>query len=264
MATKNSDDYVDRTAKLSSSSRKPNVVPSAQVEQFEDQSYKSPDRLFKYRMLVPSDGTMLVAKIMYNEICVLFFSKSQQVFISQKKASFTFSTSLHTDGISGKRKKAALTINSGYGIGELKSEDGEIIKIKTPVGGQLLEMNETLISQLHVKNDDNDIERVYIAVLLPNTWIPTLDNVGNTNWFSDYITAQRERNNKCFAFMKGACLRGAACKFLHETTVQPSSSTGEPYQAVCGAGATVEEVSSTEVGSDETAISKKRKAQDAL
>ena len=54
----------------------------------------------------------------------------------------------------------------------------------------------------------------YIAVLLPDTQLPTPDK--KENWETIQQNMKKE-TNICYAFIRGQCSRGESCKFQHQS-----------------------------------------------
>jgi hypothetical protein len=101
---------------------------------------------------------------------------------------------------------------------ELCDRDGQLYRLVTPVGGQLLELNHNLTDNPTLLDDDDFEYSGYIAIILPNTEIPSPKECGGCETYDELeerLTAKRARRNICFAWEKGECSRGGTCRFHH-------------------------------------------------
>ncbi len=205
--------YVDRNQILSDSNKLPNVLESTKAEPCESNKHCSLEKRFKNKLVVENDPWVLDAMVMFNDICVLMSKDSLQA------VSIKYAGTLNMDGISGKQKKGAQTIKAGYTMCTVDTGVGGLVELRTPVGGKLLEINEALLAHPELLQTHHSSSG-YIAVIYPNTEIPSLDSGGCV----DYAGLVSRLNSKhaanrsdvCFAFNKGNCARGDKCKFGHE------------------------------------------------
>jgi glycine cleavage system H lipoate-binding protein len=209
--------YIDRTQILSDSLKLPNVLDKTKAVACETNKHCSLEKRFKNKLVVEGDDEILDAMVLNNDICVLM-SK-----IPLKVNSVAFSDVINTDNISGKQKKGAQTIKAGYVVCTVETIDRGPVKLKTPVGGKLLEFNDALQrdpSLLDVQYNGKG----FIAVIYPNTEIPSLEGCPDYESMVERITNKHSKlnggagggGNKCFSFAKGTCARGDKCKFKHE------------------------------------------------
>lgn len=204
--------YVDRSQVLKESNRQPNiangVIASACTEK---ERTGSLERHFKH-MLCSSNNEpcMLTAMVMHNDICVLVI-KSNIGGVSAAN----FKIEVDADSISGKKKKGAKKVTAGSSVLLLTFSDGSVREYITPVGGQLLETNLNLLSHPNLLLDQ-PCGTGYIAVIYPDTEIPSLTNGLRGKLSSDQPSIQDRKSKICFAFLKGMCSRGDDCKFKHD------------------------------------------------
>lgn len=154
------------------------------------------------RKITVNDSNFLEAYVMANGICVLFIPKN---YICS-----SISFDLDTDKISGKRKKGAIKLKAGSEVCtciSAISDQLEPTSFKTPVSGQLLEINFTLQSDASRLQQLDDGSR-YVCVVYPDEHIPTV--LGDSPWG---IAPQQD--NICYAWLKNSCSRGDQCRFKH-------------------------------------------------
>jgi hypothetical protein len=251
--------YIDRGATLAESSRRPNVDPRS-IALPVNNHFKSPYRLFKYKIAVPpltpaggngggeGEGEeggahgvrgiesndkgekrcVLDAMMLKNELCVLVFNEELLASLTATGDSIDriqFTDSLETDGFSGKRKKGAQVLKAGSSICSVLLRSGDTVQCSTPVGGQLLEMNTALTAQIASSTDavvsSASLRAAYVAIVMPNTIVPTLD--GGSSWDA-LLQQMKDANTKvCFAFIRGECKRGDKCKFEHKEGADASA-----------------------------------------
>jgi hypothetical protein len=137
-------------------------------------SLTSNERRFTHRLIKhigdQLDETFCEVMVMANEICVLIAPGS---FGGKPIKSIIFNNLIDTNKVSGKRKKGAYKCAPGCDICTVTYIDDSKISLKTPVGGQLIEVNEALIA-----NPELILDRHkgcgYIAIIFPNSKLPTL------------------------------------------------------------------------------------------
>ena len=182
-------------------------------------SWASTERHFLYRLSSSRGGgdvapsqVVMDALVQANGICVLMFPRDKVDAIlgsgsSTLPPSVVFEPSLlrSTLEISGKRKKGAAKIKVGSRVCTVTVGSVEVALL-SPVPGQLLELNTALASggALLVSQPQGT---GFIGVVKPDSEIPSLDNGGVV------------RPKECWSFAQtGACSRGEACKFRHNTS----------------------------------------------
>jgi hypothetical protein len=171
---------------------KPNIAAECIAKSCDKSSVKSIENRFKYKLTVPHDENYLEALVLPNNICVLlipieFFNNLRQ---KQRRSlndvhheNFHLKFLVATDVASGKRKKGASNIRAGDRLIRMVyefSKDNivsysETIEFRTPVGGQLLELNESIIMNTSFMSTNYSSDYDHIGVIYPNTAIPSLD-----------------------------------------------------------------------------------------
>jgi len=151
---------------------------------------------------------MLTAYIMANGICVL---TATSPWLEGNVVSVCFEKSLSTEAISGKKKKGARKIRPDTKLCTivLVNQEGQLesrreVQLFSPVGGQVLELN-TLLVESPLLVATQALGRGFVAVVFPDEELPSLENGG----------VVKSKDNFCFAFRRGSCVRGDACKFKH-------------------------------------------------
>ena len=170
--------YIDRSVIIENQTKKQNVVDGAKAEAV-NIKFNSPERFFTHKLVKYNDMNLNTydpsycqAYVMNNEICVLVAPIFNE---SQIPVSVTFQeAALRTgENISGRRKKGAWKCNESANILSVKFNDDSVLQLKTPVGGQVLEINEKL-------NENPDMMRLkrigegFVAIIYPNTKLPSL------------------------------------------------------------------------------------------
>ena len=170
-------------------------------------------------------GDFLVANVMLNEICVLFLHDDVIVSVGT-----TLAYDVTNDGMHGKRKKGASQIKAGTVICTLTASDGSGKAYKSPISGQLIEVNDSLLTNnsssagdtnsldVTLLNDKTRGER-YIAIIYPNTKLPN-ESVSWQDIYQQQVKSHSSTsysNEKvCYQFGTAAgCSRGSGCKFVH-------------------------------------------------
>jgi hypothetical protein len=209
MGKKRKLEYIDRSVHLKKFSS--NGFNSSSGEELLlgklSSSFGSYERRFEYKIYV-DNLSYLEAFVMANGVCVMFFP----LMVCDVSESVNFI--VNTDGISGKRKKGAQRVKGGSIICSLTCISGEVMNFKSPVGGQLLEINTLLQSPqgIALLNGMPCGER-YVCVLLPDEELPTPDAISSTG--TKHESNMLNKDSVCFAWIKGNCKRGDTCKFDH-------------------------------------------------
>jgi hypothetical protein len=202
--------YIDRAQTLSSSRKMPNVAPGVTAVPCQLRKKYTFACKFKHKLTAPQKDTMLDAVVLENGICVLI---AKGPIVSAQ--SVTFSTSLNTEGISGRMKKGAQNVKSGASICKVTFESGETVDYVTPVGGKLLELNENVLSDPHLLESASD-SKGYLAVIYPDTEIPSLDGYPDYQSLVESCAGKLLVKGVCFDFQQGSCSRGDSCRFKHK------------------------------------------------
>jgi hypothetical protein len=216
--------YVNRSKAIGS--KQPNVLKSAKASPCEN-SYRSPEYLYRCKIVCIDDPSVMMAMVLPNEICVLCINSNAVLSRSGKTPeedmsvladshTFRFVDSVAVDSaVSGKKKRGAHELRAGDVVAELCCGDGNTIQLKCPIGGAVLELNQALcrpggLARLW----DKPAGEGYVCVLYPNSEVPSLEY---PDWDSLIAKIERSRaqRNICFAWQKGECSRGGNCKFLH-------------------------------------------------
>ena len=118
------------------------------------------------------DAQFCVVYVMLNDICMLVAPELDSMC---KITAIIFpSKALHTgDNISGKKKKGAFIAKPGGEIALLRFADGTERVLKSPIGGQLLEVNDRLLSDPGLLLS-NRVGTGFIAIIYPSTGLPRL------------------------------------------------------------------------------------------
>lgn len=166
------------------------------------------ERRFLKKIYGTEDVSILDAYTLPNDICVLYMSPylitknsdtdgNHQYFGSKLNIEFTkkVSTVAIAGNISGKKKKGAMKIRKGDTICSI-TLGNENIELKSPIGGQILEINENV--EKNVSDGTN-----YICVILRNV---------NCEWIGN----GEKKVHICYSFLKDECTRGDKCKFAHK------------------------------------------------
>jgi hypothetical protein len=121
--------------------------------------------------------------VLANSICVLtspYESDHTSAITSVSFHSATGSVSgldLSTDAISGKKKKGARKITAGHTMCTFHYDDGSNRKMITPVGGQVLELNNEQLQSTPLLIQSEPLGRGHIAVILPESdLLPSLED----------------------------------------------------------------------------------------
>lgn len=196
--------------------RLPNVMPDTIALACQrDRKYTFACK-FSHRLSVPQSPNVLDAIVLQNGICVLI-SKVPMTNVQQ----IEFCAKLNTDGISGRQKKGALKLRAGVVICTVSFTDGSVVELLAPVGGKLLELNDMVCQKPELLSLKYDSEG-YLAVLYPDTEIPTLDGYPDYKALAGSFAHKNIEKGVCFDFQNGTCTRGDSCRFKHrivESTV---------------------------------------------
>lgn len=202
--------YVDRSQALYDRNKMPNVLETIRALSCASGKHCSLEKRFKYKLTVDNDDTILDAMVMHNEICVLMPKTPR------KCRRVEFHSSISTEEISGRQKKGAITIANGSVICSVFDENGSSVQLRTPVGGKLLEINDSLVQSPELLESHYNSSG-FIAIIYPNTEIPSPDGCPDYESLKQKVIEKiaASRDNKCHAFAAGNCSRGDACKFKH-------------------------------------------------
>lgn len=197
--------FFDRNEVLQSKAKRPNISPRLGVESVTDiGKMGNYQRLFAKKLHV-NDPLYLDAMVLLNDICVLFPKNSMCA------SSICFPIDLEL--MSGRKKKGARKIKADTVVCIITLTDGTTEELRTPVGGQLLEYNELLSTNLSLLQDVSNGER-YVAIIFPDTALPS-PNESIDEWKA-VQEAMSEKSNACFNFIRhGSCKHGDKCKFFH-------------------------------------------------
>jgi glycine cleavage system H lipoate-binding protein len=203
--------FVDRTQVLSDSNKAPNVMINAKAVECNNNNVGYSICKFKCKVSVVEEPDVLDAMVMANEICVLVLKEPQNCL------KIEFKIHLNSDEISGKLKKKAKLLKAGDIVCTVTTTDNVKHEYKTPVGGQLLEFNESLLASHELLFTDHQ-NLGYIAIIYPNTLIPGLDGYIDYNSLMEQMNKNKRiaTENVCYSFLQGNCNRGSNCKFKHE------------------------------------------------
>eukprot|EP00602_Paraphysomonas_sp_CaronLab_P004090 CAMPEP_0185023734 /NCGR_PEP_ID=MMETSP1103-20130426/6372_1 /TAXON_ID=36769 /ORGANISM="Paraphysomonas bandaiensis, Strain Caron Lab Isolate" /LENGTH=217 /DNA_ID=CAMNT_0027556465 /DNA_START=61 /DNA_END=711 /DNA_ORIENTATION=+ len=208
--------HFDRSEVLSSLAKKPNISCNVSVVSISGgMGYY--ERHFTHKLCVDDDA-YLDAMVMKNGICVLFYGNPLVA------SCLKFPIGVET--MSGRRKKGARKIKADTVVCEATLPDGNVLEMRTPVGGQLLEVNDLLIESSEKLGDMRSGER-YIAVIYPDTEIPSANqSIGEWRAVQE---AMMKRSNICYSWLRGNCHRGSSCKFEHtdESSCTQTSETND-------------------------------------
>lgn len=235
--------FVDRSQRLNNATRLPNVFNTAKAMPCNNHFYSLEAR-FKHKIVVDSADDFLNGYILPNGICVLMSA------VAVDAAGVVFSEDLSVDNISGKLKKGAKVMQAGDVLCSVvvpavervssvstvlnsaatssttttTTADGNKTNsstrlLRTPIGGQLLELNQALITQPELLRQQH-LGAGYIAVIFPDTEIPSLDGSRDYDALVTDIDKRKQQRtaNLCHAFINGKCNRGDSCKFRHACT----------------------------------------------
>jgi hypothetical protein len=93
-------------------------------------------------------------------------------------------------------------------------------ELKTPIGGQVLELNRRLETHPELLANENTFQSVgYVAIIYPDTELPdfhTASSFATPESIQQTYIAKVSAGRQCFAWTKtGLCARGNLCKFEH-------------------------------------------------
>lgn len=176
---------------------------SYQVDEIDTNSdLSSWERRFEKKIYCKSDPSFMMAYTLLNGISVMYCSAAvfgEGNVMAGKSIKFSDNINSTTSNLSGKRKKGAIKIKRGATLCQLNMSDGSVINLRSPIAGEIVEINTLLndnMSLLRSENGDG-----YVMVLLRNK---TMELTGTT-----------KANKQCFNFLKGQCIFGDKCKFKH-------------------------------------------------
>ena len=153
---------------------------------------------------------------MINEIVVLVPGQSFDTAQIEKVMWSEFDKSV--GDMHGKRKKGAPKVKSDAPICEVHFKNGIIWELKSPVGGQLIELNENLLTNHGIlgRNGPYNGER-YVAIIYPTTKLPGPQDTDVEVWKQKQHEASLVPKI-CYSYLEGTCTRGESCRFQHDDT----------------------------------------------
>jgi hypothetical protein len=163
--------YVDRDQ--INAMKKMNISEGLKAEKTSN-NFHSIERHFSHKLVKYTDdgkvdSAYCEVMVMLNDICVLVAPNSSD----KVPRSISYRSSIGTDKVSGKRKKGAFKSSPGCGICTVTYDDSYSIELKTPIGGQVLELNENLLLNPNLLNE-NPVGEGYLAIIFPNSKLPSI------------------------------------------------------------------------------------------
>jgi hypothetical protein len=161
-----------------------------------------------------------VVKVLPNDLCVFQLPNELADGLSVVKIENHLRNASSVT-LKGKKKKNAVKIKADSKLCTLLYIDGSVCDVYCPLSGKLIEINDALAVDNGLKLQSEHDELVsgsssnyhqdkhkyqYLAVISPNNEIPPADT--DIGMFVQNKTI-------CWAFSKGECTRGDACKFDH-------------------------------------------------
>jgi len=165
--------YIDRAVIIENQTKRQEVVEGARPLPVSSK-INTYERFFTHKLAKCEGGEdgYCEAYVMQNEICVVV---SPEISGSLVVDGITFANAaiLGSDKISGKRKKGAWKCAAGALLCTLRLADGSTRELRTPIGGQVLEVNT------NVQADPTLLQRSrigdgFLAVIYPSTKLPKL------------------------------------------------------------------------------------------
>jgi hypothetical protein len=207
--------HLDRGDVLDALGKKPNISSSVETAVV-SQRMGCYERHFTHKLFVAEED-YLDAYVLWNDICVLF---TKEIIHA---SSIQYDVQVES-GMSGRRKKGARKIKADTVICQITTRDEKILTLRTPVGGQLLELNEGLQEKLEILQNLQSGER-FVAVIFPDTKIPSPGQ--SVEEWKAVQASMASRSNVCYAWIQGKCFRGDKCRFLHTHSETTDASTTE-------------------------------------
>lgn len=206
--------YVNRADKLASIGRegtRPEISEGLHSHTVNTRT-GSFEKRFTHKLSVLTED-YLDAYVMLNDIVVLFPSEGFDKGTVDKLEWPEFDKSIGS--MHGKRKKGAPKVKADSTICRVHKTNEEIVELKTPVGGQLIEINEGLSGNANLFENTSIFngER-YVAIIYPTTKIPGPQDTDIEKWKRRQFELSR-KNEICFDFQNGTCRRGSTCRFIH-------------------------------------------------
>lgn len=169
--------YIDRSVIIEHQTKKMNMIEGLLPEAVSGH-ITSPERFYTHKLVKycsadTYDMSFCPAYVKHNEICVLVAPKLCNDELSIVSVSFQ-NAALHTgDKISGKRKKGAYIVQNGVILCTATLSDGTSLDLRTPIGGQVLEINENILTRPELLLSSR-LGEGFIAIVYPNTKLPSL------------------------------------------------------------------------------------------
>lgn len=146
----------------------------------------------------------MLAYTLLNGITVLYCSPDavrKCGALSVQSVKYSYKVNTTTSSLSGKKKKGAIKIMRGDVLCQLHMSDGSKMDLRSPIAGEIIEINPILIDHVDLLQSENGDG--YVLVMLRNKLMELMGSTKPT------------KNNQCFSFLKGTCTFGDACRFKH-------------------------------------------------
>ena len=164
--------------------------------------------------LYRDEEDFLQAYVMINDIVVLVPGQTFDPSVIKDICWNEFERSVGS--MHGKRKKGAPKVKADDCICVVNFKDGTSCELKTPIAGQLIELNEKIITNFEkLGNNDHYNGERYVAIIYPTTKVPGPQDVDIEVWKQKQLQASTS-TRICYAYLEGKCTRGSNCRFQHE------------------------------------------------
>jgi hypothetical protein len=177
----------------------------------------SEEKCYKYVIELAGPSSFVRCYVMYNGVCVLKLNCNIPNVLDHIK-NFRYLIDFRADSIKGKRKKSAIKLKIGSPLCSCTTNNDEIITFRTPVGGQLLEINDNYVKDPEKIKDGTCLNN-YIAIIIPNITFPDFDEIDEKSniYLNELLKPRYLSNRRCFDWLKtNSCQRGDSCKFIHD------------------------------------------------
>jgi hypothetical protein len=179
------------------------------------------EKRFKCRLHIePKEETrststkiMLDAMVLDNNICVLM----SPVELMAKE--LIFNEYMNDSAVYGKQKKGARHLFAGDELCRIVLLDDSTITVHTPISGKLIEVNDSLQSNVQLLHNSQHKNEGYFCILTSEApkIIERSLSTNNEIALDDMIG----RDQICFGWIQGNCKRGDGCKFKHSYNNNP-------------------------------------------